>query len=375
MPDRNSNLCHKRSSFESLLTQALTHPATLGTLVGRDWSFLIHEARRAGLLARIHDLLAKEQLLDAIPIQPRMHLDAARIIAENERRIVHWELDRLKRALDGTGVPIVLLKGAAYVALNLPNSRGRISSDVDILVPKEKIQVVESALLEHGWEHIKLDEYDQYYYRTWSHELPPLRHRERKTILDVHHTILPLTGRLQPNAGKLLEAALPVDGISFKVLAPPDMVLHSAAHAFQDGDLQRGLRDLVDLDDLLRHFGSEPAFWNNLVVRAKELDLWRPLYYGLRYSRLTLQTPIPDRVLTATRDWGPIWPAAWLMDKLVISVLGPSWPEGRDVRSSIAARLLYARSMWLRMPPWLLALHLAHKIVTNSKWPRKTSPK
>jgi hypothetical protein len=37
------------------------------------------------------------------------------------------------------------------------------------------------------------------------------------------------------------------------------MVLHSATHLFYDGELNHGLRDLVDLDDLLRHFSGADA--------------------------------------------------------------------------------------------------------------------
>jgi len=59
------------------------------------------------------------------------------------------------------------------------------------------------------------------------------------TIVDVHHTLLPLTGRLRPDREKLLTTAVSVDGSRLKVFAPPDMVLHSAAHIFQDGDFNR----------------------------------------------------------------------------------------------------------------------------------------
>ena len=354
--------------YRSRLTQGLTQPASLETLSGTEWDLLIEEARGAGLLARIYALLEEEQLLDAIRIQPRKHLESAHIIAQNEQRILRWELNRLKRALEDTGVPIVLLKGAAYLVLNLPIARGRISSDIDILVPNEKISVVENALLERGWEHIKLDEYDQYYYRTWSHELPPLRHRERQTIVDVHHSILPLTGRLHPNPEKLLEAALSVAGTSLKVLCPSDMVLHSAAHAFQDGDLQRGLRDLVDLDDLLRHFGSDSGFWDQLMMRAEELELSRPLYYGLHYSSLVLGTPIPDCVLSQKFSWKPIWPVTVLMDRLVAGILRPRPSKNRGFGSVLSGWLLYIRSLWLRMPPWLLARHLARKCIKQMGW-------
>ena len=84
-----------------------------------------------------------------------------------------------------------------------------------------------------------------------------------------------------------------------RVLCPADMVLHSATHLFHNEDLSQGLRDLADLDSLLRHFGQEPGFWEELPRRAAELDLARPLYYGLRYA-----TRVPGHARTA-RDAPP----------------------------------------------------------------------
>ncbi|WP_164045505.1 nucleotidyltransferase family protein, partial [Serratia marcescens] len=65
--------------------------------------------------------------------------------------------------------------------------------DLDILVPRDRLDEVEAALLAAGWEWVKPDPYDDAYYRRWMHELPPLIHRERDRMIDVHHTILPLT--------------------------------------------------------------------------------------------------------------------------------------------------------------------------------------
>ena len=65
----------------------------------------------------------------------------------------------------------------------------------------------------------------------------------------------------------------PVEGESrLRVLAPVDMVLHSATHLFCNEDVGNGLRDLVDLDSLLRDFALEPRFWPGLTARAAELD-------------------------------------------------------------------------------------------------------
>jgi putative nucleotidyltransferase-like protein len=353
--------------LDPIIERALTQPQALVGLSPCQWDRLIQSARRLGLLARIQVLLAERGLFDAVPTQPKLHLESARIVADNEQRIMRWEVNRIQRALGELSKPVILLKGAAYLLAGLSVAKGRISTDVDILVDKADIADVESVLLKHGWEHTKIDEYDQFYYRVWSHELPPLRHRERGTTIDVHHTILPLTGRCHPDPKKLLAEAITLDGSQFKILAPADLVLHSSAHAFQDGDLVRGLRDLVDLDDLLRHFGVEADFWDRLVQRSQELDLTRPLYYALRYTSLILHTPVPAAVLEQTKRFAPARLAGLIMDRLVIHAVNDRLNGGRRFIHAFSSWALYMRQHWLRMPPFLLARHLVHQMFRPQK--------
>src|SRR5207248_128819 len=165
---------------------------------------------------------------------------------------------------------------------------------------------------------------------------------------------------LRPNPEKLITASIPLEGTNFRVLAPADMVLHSAAHAFQDGDLTRGLRDLVDIDGLLRYFSQKKTFWAELAARAEDLNLGRPLYYALRYSHFYLQTPIPQAILGRSKRWQPAWPASVMMDVAVGKLL-TSGPWHKDVLFKLSQQLLYIRSHWLRMPPYLLIPHLVRK--------------
>ena len=119
---------------------------------------------------------------------------------------------------------------------------------------------------------------------------------------------------MRPDPRALIEAARPLrDGLH--ILGPPDLVLHSAAHLFQDGDLDGGLRDLVDLDLLLRHFGADPAFWEGLVPRAIQLSLARPLYYALRYCQVLLGCPVPVAVQRAARVARPMLPLRSFMGR------------------------------------------------------------
>ncbi len=63
-------------------------------------------------------------------------------------------------------------------------------------------------------------------------------------------------------------------GSRFKVLAPVDMVLHAIVHLFYGGEMDDALRELVDIDDLLRHFAAtEPGFWEQFWPRVEALDL------------------------------------------------------------------------------------------------------
>ena len=225
--------------------------------------------------------------------------------------------------------------------------------------PLETLDTVEAALQDAGWQPIKLDPYHQRYYRTWMHELPPLRHQERGTVVDLHHTILPPTSRLKPDPAQLWAAARRLGGGPVHVLAPADMVLHGAAHLFQDGDLRRALRDLVDIGDLLGHFSTEPGFWRHLVPRAASLAS------AGRCSMRSTRTagccaPIPDHVMAEAP--APPRPVLLTMDRLVPRVLLPEGCHGSEAGAG-ASLLLYMRSHWLRMPPWLLLPHLARQAI------------
>jgi hypothetical protein len=252
------------------------------------------------------------------------------------------------------------LKGAAYLAAGLPTGRGRRVADIDVLVIESDLARTEDLLRKHGWEFPVLDAYDERYYREWMHELPPMVHRDRRSVVDLHHAILPRTSRLHPPTNRLLERSVEV-APRVRVLCPSHMVLHAAAHLFHDGEIAGALRDLVDLDSLLRYFSTDSTFWTDLRHEAAELGLTRPAYYALRYASRMLDTRIPVEVVDAARSWGPPAPVRFLMDLLVEQTLRGRALPGSDG----SAFALYVRSHWLRMPPLLLVPHLLRKVTRS----------
>lgn len=338
----------------------------------RTWDILIRQSKRAGLAGRLASVLDRADRLSEVPERPRRHLEAELQLARRQHDAVRWEVQQIRRALDPTSTPIILLKGAAYVCAGLPAADGRLFNDVDIMVPRVALPEVELALLRHGWLPEALDPYDQRYYRDWMHELPPMRHAKRASVLDVHHTILPPTARLKPDPRKLLKSAMPVAGYpDVYVLSPEDMVLHSATHLFHDGELEHGFRDIVDLDALVRHHsGENPDFWNALVSRAAEMDLAQPLFYGLRYSQKLLGTQVPEASMRALDRAGPGPLMRPVMDSLFQRALVPHHSSCDDALSPLARWMLYVRSHYLRMPPRQLIPHLVRKSL-KARFPGK----
>lgn len=346
-----------------LLIEVLRDPARSTALDLAGWDLLLRQAANAKLRASLGAMLAQGGLLEAVPPAPRRHFEWAEVVAARHRRAVRFEVDQIRRALDGLGLPLILLKGAAYAMAGLPPAPGRIFSDVDILVPKERIGEVEAALMLHGWASVKQDAYDQRYYREWMHELPPMEHIQRGNVIDVHHAILPETAAVRPDPLLLRAASQPIPGKEgLWMLAPHDMVLHSAVHLFSEGEMDHGLRDLLDLHRLLLHFGAAPGFWEGLAARAVQLQLARPLFYALRYCTRLLRTAVPPTVLAAAAAAGrPPAPLLAVMDALFLRSLAPPHPGCADRFTPAAQGALYLRGNWLRMPPLMLACHLFHK--------------
>jgi hypothetical protein len=293
----------------------------------------------------------------------RAHLESARVLTSHQRQAVAWETRHIGEALIPLGVPVILLKGAAYAMADLAAARGRLFGDIDVLVPRDSLNQAEAALMLHGWGSGGTDPYDVRYYRRWMHELPPMAHRKRGTVVDVHHNILPLTARHCPSVELLLNASIPVSGTGFHVLSPCDMIIHSATHLFHEGELQNGLRDLFDLDALIRELSLDQAdFWSILTARARTLGLAWPLHLALRYAQSMLGTEVPNEVCGELARASKLGGSAQrILDAMYSRALKPDHSLCDDLSTQVARVGIYLRSHYLRMPIGLLSRHLGRK--------------
>jgi hypothetical protein len=353
---------------------ALQRPAdTLGWSLP-EWDHHVRLARRLRLLARLAESVLGAGLAGQLPPPVVNALQGEARLARARIQALRWCRESVAAALDGLDAPLVLLKGAAYMAQRLPNAAGRLPSDLDILVPEAVLPQARQQLIAAGWTEIELDEHDQRYYREWSHELPPMRHPLHAMELDLHHNILPPVARDHVDAALLLQRAraLADDAEApWWVLAPEDQVLHCAAHLVHDSEQRDRLRDLVDLQVLLAVPAADGApLGPRLVDRARELGLVDALVLGAALVRDGLRSPLEPALAEFVRAGLADRRRASLLRQLA-TVLAPRDPAADPTwQARWAESVLLVRHHWRRMPLPLLLQHTWHKWAVKGR----TSP-
>lgn len=317
-----------------------------------EWSLIFSEARRVGLLGRLSACLELYEI--KIPARLKNHVSSSLVEVTAFQRDVLRELDHIQNALNALGKPVLLLKGAAYVRMGLQAARGRIFSDVDILVAKDRVGHAEASLMLGGWQTGELDPYDQRYYREWSHEVPPMTNRRRGTTIDLHHALAMPSCRIRIDSERMIKDAIPIEDSGFWWrLKDEDMVLHAASHLMLNSEFDRGLRDIWDIDLLFRQFSERSLnFADSLMERAAEVGLEKIARQALFLAWRFFGTPVPERVINTQNG---------VFVRLVECAASTRHLETRPRYQSIVDALLSYREMYLRLPNRLLAVHLAHK--------------
>ncbi len=337
-------------------------PEKVSTFDVRDWEVLIRQARQERLLARLYYHLSSSDFISYAPEKAQLHMQSAWKVAEKHELSVRWEVDRILYALRDIDSEIILLKGAAYLFANRTCAPGRLYTDVDILVDKMQMPDVEKALMIQGWVQEELDEYDQHYYRKWTHEIPPLRHRRRNTLLDVHHSITPNIFHYDIGAEDLLPDSIEI-ARGVRVLSNEDMLLHVIVHLVNEEDFSSGYRDLLDIAFLIQDFSDIKEFWDRLLQRAQDLDFELPLFYGLKLvAHYKLQKIDALVIRQLEKRLGILkWLVRSIVCYLLVKVVFPKDSQCQQKGLFFSRWLLYVRGHYLRMPLYLLVPHLIRK--------------
>ena len=343
----------------SILIQVFNNHSSVKNAPLEQWQLLLKEARASKTMAQLYAYLSHNNV--DIPEQVRWHLSSAQKVADKQKRQTLRELLAIKRCLSEVSVDSVVLKGAAYICQGLTCSRGRVFSDIDLLVTQAELPMSEIRLSFHGYLKSKIEDYNEEYYRKWMHEIPPLRHESRGTVIDLHHNILPRTNKQHFDASQFEFIEVDVEEIgSIRTLSRRDMLLHCAVHLFTESEFDHGIRDLLDLHLMLQEFQlNKDNFLDDLTQRAIDLGIANYLYFAIRYSRLIFATPISESTIIRLDTYRPSCLAVW--DFAFLNVFKPNIKSNQTWKTPIAKFLTYWRGHLLRMPIKILLPHLLRK--------------
>ena len=214
-------------------------------------------------------------------------------------------------------------------------------NDLDILVHPDSLASAEQALVAAGWEMTELLPHQEDYFRRWMHEIPTLVHKEHGIKVDLHHNILPRIDRIRIDPQTLIDASVEASGLEgVRILSSEDLILHSAVHLFRRGEFANGLRDLLDIREMMESedegsngvmkYGNDgrDGFRERLFARARELRLTRPLSLALHYSELLFGRQEPASCLR--RDKSRIPHPASVFGHLYLRALLPPRLDRHD---------------------------------------------
>lgn len=329
------------------LIDLLRSPETVSTVSAFDWNEILLQARENQLTGQLVARLRRANQLASVPVEVRRHLDLEALTSKRRGESALWEIATMRRAVDSR-FKLVLLKGCAYLAGGDDNSEGRVFSDIDVLVRRDELHGVESDLVSVGWKPSSVSAYDTAYYRDWMHEVPPMSHVRRHTVVDLHHAINPPVSRYYVNPGKLFENLVAI-GPGLFVLAPSDRVIHCALHLLQEGESKKLLRDLFDLFILIEQHNPGPPGIAQLMKRAAELHVEKPVGTAVDAARAVFSPEISEK----NKKPG------WLGRAVVRAAKTANGLPG--LAGGFAATAVLAHSHWMKMPMQILIPHLLRK--------------
>lgn len=199
------------------------------------------------------------------------------------------EMELLNTSLSKEGIPVLLLKGPHLAADLYGDVSLRTSSDLDVLVPIERLAEIEHLLAERGY--VK-DDYIESVLNDWKwrHHHVTFVHPEKGVKVEVHWRLNPGPSK-EPAFSELWERRRTYpgsgSGTPMHQLGIEDLFLFLVCHGARHGWSR--LRWLLDIDRLVR----KEVNWELLLSLLKKYQCRSVAGQAVALAAALLHTPVP----------------------------------------------------------------------------------
>lgn len=290
-----------------------------------DWPSLIALALRQGVAPLLHRRLQVEGALASVPAPIAHQLEGERRATALVNLRNYGEYRRLSRALGDAGIPLIALKGLHLAELVYGDISLRPMSDLDILVPRERVAQCIAILrgLDYGHD-ADLGPAAEAMLKTKCNL--GLAHATHGTWLEVHWRLDELREGQRDPVDDVWRSARPgrLGDADALLMSPEFLLLHVSAHLACNHAFSFGLRALCDIAEIVR---KHPALdWAAVVEHGTRYYWQRGVAAALRLARDEIGVPVPGRVLADLG--GDRLDPDMLAEALAQMLFSTSLPEG-----------------------------------------------
>ncbi len=218
-------------------------------LNGTAWTALIDIANDNLVSPGLYSGLQAKGLFNLIDNEPQTYLKDLFDLNQNRNEHLAVELKEAVRVLNDVGITPLLIKGAAHLMHSIHDAVGsRLLSDLDILIPPEKLPRALDAFIAYGYEAM-----DVTYDVEKLHHYAPLFKPGHFGIIELHKRPFNKNVNHVLPTQAIVKAAndLTVNGCRFLLPDPTHAILicllHSREFGLRDDPRQYNLRALHDL--------------------------------------------------------------------------------------------------------------------------------
>jgi hypothetical protein len=291
----------------------------------RAWEAVVALALRQGVAPLLHRRLQAEAALAAVPAALARQLDEERRGTALANLHNYGEFRRLARALTQAGIPLIALKGLHLAELVYRDISLRPMSDLDILVPRDRVTQCVAVLrgLDYGHDE-ELGSAVEAMLDTKCNI--GLAHAMHGTWLEVHWRLDELGGDVADPIAEVWPSARAarLGDADAQVMSPEFLLLHVGAHLACNHSFSFSLRALSDIAEIVQ---AHPALdWASVVEHGSRHYWKRGVAASLRLAHDHLGVAVPAQVLAEIG--GDTLDAAMLAEALVQVLSATSLPEG-----------------------------------------------
>jgi hypothetical protein len=286
------------SSFRFLAAQLTPGPCAMATktqLAQLPWEKIVGLANWHQVTPALWCGLRSRGIDKELPAEAQEFLSF--LHAQNIHRNQHLRRQIIEAAwaLNAIGVEPLLLKGGAYLLLDLFGDPGaRILADIDLLVPVEQLQQSWEVLYRLGYT-ADNEEIERFSNRN-HHHLASLSRPGDHASIEIHHRPLHDRAGAFLTAGQMWQKSIPLEtaGARLRVPEPTALVLHNILHSqLVDFHHDRGftcLRHLHDLAYLQHRFGTQ-VDWAEIEAVLSSTEVNRILHDYLHLAHHLVSLP------------------------------------------------------------------------------------